>query len=185
MRPPPSDRRSRKRVAATGAPTPALYRHRRSPRDGYFEFRATETSSLRLVGLGKSGTGTVATPVKFGFLLKPGGIAEVREKGAYRAETTSASGDVFRITIAGAASSTRRTAPSSTEVPKARRIRCACARPCTRQPSTDHRRRDLHSMVIGRARRALALQQKRKPTTVASSEADDVEQTGGRCGSAR
>jgi hypothetical protein len=70
--------------------------------DGYFEFRATETSSLRLVGLGKSGTGTVTTPVKFGFLLKPGGIAEVREKDAYRAETTFASGDVFRITIAGA-----------------------------------------------------------------------------------
>jgi hypothetical protein len=70
--------------------------------DGYFEFRATETSSLRLVGLGNSGTGTVATPVKFGFLLRPGGVAEVHEKGAYRAETTFASGDVFRITIAGA-----------------------------------------------------------------------------------
>jgi hypothetical protein len=70
--------------------------------DGYFEFRATETSSLRLVGLGNSGTGTVATSVKFGFLLRPGGVAEVHEKGAYRAETTFASGDVFRITIAGA-----------------------------------------------------------------------------------
>ena len=70
--------------------------------DGYFEFRATETSSLRLVGLGNSGAGTVTTPVKFGFLLKPGGIAEVSEKGVYRAETTFASGDIFRITIAGA-----------------------------------------------------------------------------------
>jgi hypothetical protein len=70
--------------------------------DGFVEFRATETSSLRLVGLGNSGTGTVTTPVKFGFLLKPGGIAEVREKDAYRAQTTFASGDVFRITIAGA-----------------------------------------------------------------------------------
>ena len=70
--------------------------------DGYFEFRATETSSLRLVGLDNSGTGTVAAPVKFGFLLKPGGIAEVRVKGEYRAETTFASGDLFRITIAGA-----------------------------------------------------------------------------------
>jgi hypothetical protein len=70
--------------------------------DGYFEFRATETSSLRLVGLDNAGTGTVATPVKFGFLLKPGGIAEVNEKGVSRAETTFASGDLFRITIAGA-----------------------------------------------------------------------------------
>jgi hypothetical protein len=72
------------------------------PADGYFEFRATETSSRRLVGLGKSGAGTVATPITFGFLLKPGGIAEVHETGAYRARTTFASGDVFRITIAGA-----------------------------------------------------------------------------------
>jgi hypothetical protein len=70
--------------------------------EGYFEFRATETSSLRLVGLGKSGPGTVDTPITFGVLLKPGGIAEVHETGAYRAQTTYASGDVFRITIAGA-----------------------------------------------------------------------------------
>jgi len=70
--------------------------------DGYFEFRAAETSSLRLVGIGNSAPGTVTTPVKFGFLLKPGGIAEVHEKDTYRAQTTYASGDVFRITIAGA-----------------------------------------------------------------------------------
>jgi len=71
--------------------------------DGYMEFRATDTSSLTLVGLGKSATGTPATPIKFGFLLKPGGLAEVQESGVYRAATTFASGDVFRVTIAGAA----------------------------------------------------------------------------------
>jgi len=71
--------------------------------DGYLEFRATETSSLRLVGLGKVATGTPATPVKYAFLLKPGGLAEVQELGAYRAATTFASGDILRITIAGTA----------------------------------------------------------------------------------
>lgn len=71
--------------------------------DGYVEFRATETSSLRIVGLGRRVTGTPATPVKFAFTLQPGGIAEVRENGVYRAETPFASGDVFRITIAGQA----------------------------------------------------------------------------------
>ena len=71
--------------------------------DGYAEFRASETSSLRLVGLGKSPTGTPATPIKFAFLLKPGGLAEVQESGAYRAKTTFASGDRFRITLAGPA----------------------------------------------------------------------------------
>jgi hypothetical protein len=70
---------------------------------GYVEFRATETSSLRIVGLGKSATGTPATPVKFAFTLQPGGIAEVRENGVYRAETPFASGDIFRITVAGLA----------------------------------------------------------------------------------
>ena len=71
--------------------------------DGYLEFRATETSSLRIVGLGKRAMGTPATPVKFAFALQPGGIAEVRENGVYRAETPFASGDLFRITIAGLA----------------------------------------------------------------------------------
>ena len=71
--------------------------------DGYLEFRASETSSLRRVGLGKLATGQPATPVKFGFLLKPGGLVEVQEMGASRFETTFASGDLFRITIAGAA----------------------------------------------------------------------------------
>ena len=71
--------------------------------DGYLEFRASETSSLRLVGLGKMAIGTPTTPVKYAFLLKPGGVAEVQELGAYRAATTFASGDLFRITIAGPA----------------------------------------------------------------------------------
>jgi hypothetical protein len=71
--------------------------------DGYLELRASETSSSRLVGLGKVATGTPATPVTYAFLLKPGGVAEVQELGAYRATTTFASGDLLRITIAGTA----------------------------------------------------------------------------------
>ena len=103
--------------------------------DGYLEFRASETSSLRLVGLGKIATGTPTTPVKYGFLLKPGGLAEVQELGAYRAATTFASGDLFRITIAGTAVLyTKNGVLIHRGCPRRARARCACARPCTRQP---------------------------------------------------
>jgi hypothetical protein len=69
--------------------------------DGYVEFSATETRSLRIVGLGKTVTGTPATPIKFAFALRPGGIAEVRENGIYRVEAPFVAGDIFRITVAG------------------------------------------------------------------------------------
>ena len=69
--------------------------------DGYLEFRASETSSLGSSASARLRSGTPTTPVKYAFLLKPGGIAEVQELGVYRAATTFASGDLFRITIAG------------------------------------------------------------------------------------
>lgn len=69
--------------------------------DGYAEFRVSETSSLRIVGLDKKEDAASAAPVKFGIVLQPGGIAEVREKGQYRAETPFSSGDTFRISVSG------------------------------------------------------------------------------------
>ena len=72
--------------------------------DGYFEFRASETSSLRLVGLGKRATRDGrqhrSSSASYSSL---GVIVEVQEMGASRFETTFAPGDLFRITIAGAA----------------------------------------------------------------------------------
>lgn len=68
---------------------------------GYAEFRASETSSLRVVGLDKKEDSATAAPVKFAIVLQPGGIAEVREKGQYRAETPFSSGDTFRISVSG------------------------------------------------------------------------------------
>ena len=68
--------------------------------DGYMEFTASETNTLRFVGWGSSSASGSGSDIRFAFRLQ-GGTAEVRESGAYKAETSFASGDVLRITLEG------------------------------------------------------------------------------------
>ena len=67
--------------------------------NGYTQFTASETNTLRFIGLSTVSAGTSATSIRFAIALQPGGIAEVRESGQYRADTPFVPGDVFRIGV--------------------------------------------------------------------------------------
>src|SRR5213594_2082032 len=67
--------------------------------DGYVEFTASETSSLRLIGFRNGTPGVNKSEIRFAINLRPGGTAEVRELGMRRTNTTYARGDVFRIAV--------------------------------------------------------------------------------------
>src|SRR2546426_5260665 len=67
--------------------------------DGYLEFTASETTTLRFVGLSVGDTGTGSAEIRFAIRLQSG-IAEVRESGISRTSTTFVAGDVFRISVA-------------------------------------------------------------------------------------
>jgi hypothetical protein len=66
--------------------------------NGYAEFTAMETPMIRMGGLARVGTEPDCENIDFGIRLQAG-IAEVRENGVYRADTTFVTGDVFRITV--------------------------------------------------------------------------------------
>lgn len=65
---------------------------------GYLEFTASETNTLRFVGLANVNAGIGATNMAYSMRLQAG-AAEVREYGQYKADTTFVSGDVFRIAL--------------------------------------------------------------------------------------
>jgi hypothetical protein len=69
------------------------------PANGYVQFAASETSSLRYLGLAADTTVTPSGSIPFAFALQPGGVAEIRERGVYRADTSFAPGDVLRISV--------------------------------------------------------------------------------------
>lgn len=68
--------------------------------NGALEFVASETGTLRFIGLGAGGIGTQPGDITFAVRLQAG-TAEVREAGAYRIETSFTTGDTFRITVEG------------------------------------------------------------------------------------
>ena len=65
---------------------------------GYLEFTASETNTLRSVGLANVVSGTGLANMDFAIRLQSGNV-EVREKGLYKTGTTFVSGDVFRIAV--------------------------------------------------------------------------------------
>ena len=67
---------------------------------GTLAFVAADSSSLRFVGLGSGGIGTGAGDINFAIRLQSG-VAEVREAGAYKSETSFSAGDSFQITVNG------------------------------------------------------------------------------------
>lgn len=70
---------------------------------GYMEFTASETNTVRAIGLTSGTTGLAPNEIKFSFLFQPGGVAEIRESGQYRGDTPFVPGDVFRIAVQGGA----------------------------------------------------------------------------------
>jgi hypothetical protein len=68
---------------------------------GYVEFTVSETTTERALGLSHGNTDTTIGDIDFALLLWPGGEMDVREGGVYRTDTTAATGDTFRIAIAG------------------------------------------------------------------------------------
>jgi hypothetical protein len=68
--------------------------------DGYVEFSVTESAKLRFIGLSSGNNGTAPNEIRFAVRLQ-GGVAEVRESGAYRSEVGFAAGDTFRVAIIG------------------------------------------------------------------------------------
>ena len=61
------------------------------------QFTASETGTLRSLGLGSGGIGAQPGDISFAFRLQ-GSTAEVREWGIYKAETPFAPGDVLKVT---------------------------------------------------------------------------------------
>lgn len=68
--------------------------------DGAVSFTATETSTIRYVGLSHGNTDTGAVDIDFAIRLGPG-YAEVRENNVYRADTPIAAGDRFKVAVEG------------------------------------------------------------------------------------
>ena len=66
--------------------------------NGILEFVASETGTLRLIGLDSGGMSTGPGDIRFAMRLQ-GRTVEVREAGAYKAESSFASGDTFRIAV--------------------------------------------------------------------------------------
>jgi len=65
---------------------------------GALAFVAADRASLQFVGLGSGGIGTAAGDINFAIRLQSG-VAEVREAGAYRSETSFNAGDTFQISV--------------------------------------------------------------------------------------
>jgi hypothetical protein len=66
--------------------------------NGFLEFTVDEVQKQRYAGLSDLQKGTSAAQIEFALSLQTG-FAEVREKGAYRADITIQTGDVLRISV--------------------------------------------------------------------------------------
>ena len=66
---------------------------------GTLQFVASESNSLRFVGLSSAGIGAGPNDINFALRLQSG-VAEVRESGTYRTDVRFAAGDTFAISVA-------------------------------------------------------------------------------------
>jgi hypothetical protein len=82
----------------SGCPDGTAVSNQQVSGNGVLQFSTDDSSSLRFVGLGSSGIGTTPGDVNFAIRLQ-GGVAEVRESGAYKSETRFAAGDSFTIAV--------------------------------------------------------------------------------------
>jgi hypothetical protein len=82
----------------SGCPDGTAVSNQQVSGNGVLQFSTDDSSSLRFVGLGNSGMGTTPGDVNFAIRLQ-GGVAEIRESGAYKSETRFAAGDSFTIAV--------------------------------------------------------------------------------------
>ena len=68
--------------------------------DGYVEFTAPESGTLRFIGLTTGNGSTNPAEIRFALRLQ-GGNAEVRESGQYRSETPFGANDIMRVAYVG------------------------------------------------------------------------------------
>jgi hypothetical protein len=88
----------RKSGGCSGCPDASAVSEQQLSGSGMLQVTATETGTLRFIGLSPSGVGT--QPSDLGLALRlQSGVAEVREYGAYKSETPFSSGDTFRIVV--------------------------------------------------------------------------------------
>jgi hypothetical protein len=80
----------------------ALSEQRISSGNGAVSFGASNTPTLRFIGLGSGNPGTAPAEITFALRLQ-GGTAEVREAGLYKSEVSFAAGDVLKIAVDGGA----------------------------------------------------------------------------------
>jgi hypothetical protein len=87
-----------KNGGCNGCPDGTAVSNQQISGSGLLQFSTDDGSSLRFVGLGSGGVGTTPGDVDFAIRLQ-GGVAEVREAGAYKSETAFAAGDTFTIAV--------------------------------------------------------------------------------------
>lgn len=88
----------RKSSGCGGCPDAGAVSEQRISGNGSVSFTAGDTQRLRFVGLGWISNGTSATEIAYAIRLQ-NGVAEVREGGAYKRETSFGSGDTFEIRV--------------------------------------------------------------------------------------
>ena len=82
----------------SGCPDATAVSNQQLSGSGMLQFSTDDSSTLRFVGLGSGGIGTTPADVDFAIRLQ-GGVAEVRESGAYKTEIGFGAGDTFTITV--------------------------------------------------------------------------------------
>jgi hypothetical protein len=70
---------------------------------GYMEFTVASANKTLFCGLASNASGIDYQGIDYSIKITDTGIAEVREKNAYKAETGYAAGDIFRIAVEGSA----------------------------------------------------------------------------------
>ena len=76
-----------------GCPDASAVSEEQIASSGALEFIAPESGTLRFIGLGSGGIGTGAADINFALRLQTG-VAEVREYGSYKTETSFSAGDI-------------------------------------------------------------------------------------------
>ena len=86
----------------SGCPDASAVSQQQISGSGTLQFSTDETSSLRFVGLGSGGIGSAPGDIDFAIRLQ-GGVAEVRESGAYKTEIGFGAGDTFSVIVSNGA----------------------------------------------------------------------------------
>ena len=66
--------------------------------DGYLEFTVADAKAFRFVGLGRARSGVAAASIDFAFRMQSG-RADAYELGVWKADNTTAAGDVLRVSV--------------------------------------------------------------------------------------